>query len=85
MSTQINRTMKTYGDNLSFLLSSIHISFNILYLSVYALLPKINLDSFSRLDHGFAYFMLLWGFRLVCFITSKETDLDAKIEEGSHI
>lgn len=97
MSTQINETMKTYGDNLSVLLPSIHNSFNILYLNVYTLFPKISLNSFSQLDHDFACFRLLWRFWLfffsvvVCFalFSSQKTEtlkhLDAKTEEGSHI
>lgn len=100
MPTQINGTMKAYGDNLSILLPSIHNSFNILYLNIYTLFPKISLNSFSRLDHGFACFILLWRFWLLlffsvdvifCFVLfiSKKTEilkhLDEKSKEGSHI
>lgn len=97
MSTQINGAMKTYGDNLSVLLPSIHNSFNILYLNVYTLFPKISLNTFSQLDHDFACFRLLWRFWLFFFLMlfvlflfiSKKTEilkhLDAKTEEGSHI
>lgn len=78
MSTQINGTMKTYNDSLSFPLPSIHNSFNILYLNVYSLFPKINLDSFSRLDHGFACFMLLGRFWLFGFAIYQQEDRNFK-------